>query len=323
MPVSVVGQGRLFDPGALLRSVRMARDFRPHIVHGAVFEGLSLAVVAGRGCGAKVVIEETSLATNRSRKGHALFRALVAASDACVAISPAVRDYLSDVTGVPRGKITLITNGVAPPALPTPAAAAELRAQLGIGADTFVVGTVARLQDDQHKRVSDLVRALALMSKQASVCHLLVVGDGGERPKLEALAESLGVRQQVSFCGHRDDVGNFYAIMDAFALVSGREGFGLVIAEAMFCGLPVVGSNIGGIRDIVVHGETGMLVPVFDPAAIAAALVDLQADAHRRQALGQAGRLRAESHFGAERYAADVDAFYSRLLSSAKHRRGH
>lgn len=315
MPVTVAGQGRLFDPRALARSVRLARAFRPHIVHGAVFEGLSLAVVAGRACGARVVIEETSLATNRSRKGHLLFRSLVAASDACVAISPAVRDYLRDTTRIPAQKITLITNGAAPPTLPTPMAAAKLRRELGLAPEAFVFGTVARLQDDQHKRVSDLIRALALVRAAADDCHLLVVGDGVERANLEALARELGVAAAVTFTGRRDDVGELYGIMDAFSLVSGREGFGLVIVEAMFCNLPVIGSNIGGIRDIVVDGETGLLVPAFAPAAIAAALLELRSSPDKRRAFGAAGRLRAQQHYSAERYASDIDAFYMRLIN--------
>jgi len=105
-----------------------------------------------------------------------------------------------------------------------------------------------------------------------------------------------------------------YGIMDAFALVSAWEGFGLVIAEAMFCGLPVIGSRVGGIPDIVVDGETGWLVPACSPPSIAEAMLALRVDSERRQRFGRAGKSRAQECFSAERYTAEVEAFYTRLL---------
>jgi len=304
-----IGDGRLFKPAVLARAVKVAREFRPHIVHGAVFEGIGAAVVAGRACGARVVVEETSHATNRSRAGHALFRALAAVSDACVAISPAVGDYLVEVTGVSRAKVTVIPNGVFAPAPPT-APGAELRRSLGLPEAALVVGTVCRLNDDSHKRVSDLLRALL----QLSNVHLLIVGEGPERHALERLALDLGVEQRAHFVGYRDDVGNAYATMDVFALVSAREGFGLSLAEAMLAHLPVVATAVGGIRDIVVHEQTGLLVPPADVDAIAAALRRLLDAPEQRRIFADAGRDRAQRLFSAERYARDIDAFYRRLL---------
>jgi len=306
-----IGDGRLFDPRLLARAVRVAREFKPHIVHGAVFEGIGIAVVAGRACGARVVVEETSHATNRSRAGHALFRGLAAASDACVAISPAVGDYLVEVTGVPRGKVTVISNGVLTPAAPQ-APRAELRRALGLPEDSRVVGTVCRLNDDSHKRVSDLLRALIPLSDLD--VHLLVVGEGPERRAMERLAVDLGVDHRSHFVGYRDDIGNAYATMDVFALVSGREGFGLSVAEAMLAHLPVVATAVGGIRDIVVHEQTGLLVAPGDVDAIAAALRRLLKSPEQCRAFADAGRDRAQRLFSAERYARDVDDFYRSLL---------
>jgi glycosyltransferase involved in cell wall biosynthesis len=307
-----IGDGRLFEPRVLARAVKAARIFRPHIVHGAVFEGIGAAVVAGRASGARVVVEETSHATNRSRAGHALFRGLAAAADACVAISPAVGDYLVEVTGVPRSKVTVISNGVFTPAPPS-APRAQLRAELGLPEDALVVGTVCRLNDDSHKRVSDLLRALVELSDLD--VHLLIVGEGPERQAMERLARDLGVADRAHFVGYRDDVGNAYATMDVFALVSGREGFGLSVAEAMLAHLPVVATAVGGIRDIVLHEQTGLLVTPGDIAAIVSSLRRLLNAPDQRNSFAAAGRERAQQLFSAERYARDVDAFYQRLLS--------
>lgn len=309
--IEQMGDGRLFDPAILARAIHAAREFKPHIVHGAVFEGIGAAVVAGRACGARVVVEETSHATNRSRLGHALFRSLAALSDACVAISPAVADYLVEVTAVPRSKVTVITNGVFAPELPSEDAA-RLRPTLGLSPDSFVVGTVCRLNDDSHKRVSDLLKAMVSLADQP--IELLIVGEGPQRGWLEGMSRELGVAARVRFAGYRDDVGSAYAAMDVFALVSAREGFGLVVAEAMLAGLPVVATAVGGIRDIVESGRTGTLVEPGDVPAIAGALRELAAAPEMRRAFALAGRSRAQEHFSAERYARDVDAFYRRLL---------
>lgn len=307
-----LGDGRLFEPRLMAKAVRVAREYRPHIVHGAVFEGVGMALVAGRACGARVVAEETSYATNRSRAGHALFRTMVALSDACVAVSPAVGDYLVDVTRVPRNRVTVITNGVFAPIIPD-TDRTELRQSLGLSADSFVVGTVCRLVDDSNKRVSDLIRSTALL-KDIPGFRLLVVGSGREREALEALSRSLGVSEQVLFSGHRDDVGTMYKTMDVFALVSTREGFGQVIAEAMLANLPVIATGVGGVRDIVEDGRTGILVPACQPEILAQTIRRLHASPDERVSLGSAGAKRARDKFSAERYTRDVDEFYGRLM---------
>jgi glycosyltransferase involved in cell wall biosynthesis len=270
-----------------------------------------------------VVVEETSHAVNRSWGGHALFRALALSAHACVAISPAVAEYLEDVTHVPRSRITVIENGAFEPKI-TPGVTRETaRPSLGLADEHFVVGTVCRLVDDANKRVSDLIRAVALLSPANPQLRLLVVGDGLQRPMLEELARSLCVQDKVLFAGHREDVGNCYVSMDVFALVSRNEGFGLVAPEAMFCGLPVVATRVGGLVNIVRDGETGILIPPGDPWAIANALATLARDPELARRMGHAGLKRARERFSAARYAGDVDRFYQRLMETrATPRRG-
>jgi len=323
VPVDLVGGTGFFDARAFARGIQIAREFRPHVVHGAVFEGVGLAVAIGRAVGATVVVEETSHAVNRSWTGHALFRALALSAHACVAISPAVAEYLEQVTRVPRSRITVIENGALEPKIDPGVTRESARRSFGIPEDDFVVGTVCRLVDDAHKRVSDLIRAVALLAPNHPRLRLLVVGDGLQRPMYEGLARSLGVAENVIFAGHREDVGNCYVAMDVFALASRREGFGLVAPEAMFCGLPVVATRVGGLVDIVRDGETGILIPPDEPAAIARAITRLAQDSELARRMGQAGLERARERFGSARYARDVDLFYQRLIETrATPRRG-
>jgi glycosyltransferase involved in cell wall biosynthesis len=105
-----------------------------------------------------------------------------------------------------------------------------------------------------------------------------------------------------------------YKTMDVFALVSSREGFGQVVAEAMLANLPVIATGVGGIRDIVEDGRTGILVPACQPEVLAQIIRRLHASPEERLALAAAGAKRARDNFSAERYTRDVDAFYGRLM---------
>lgn len=132
---------------------QVIREYKPHIIHGAVFEGVILAATVGRAMRVPIVFgEETSDATNRSWRGHALFRALAKATDRTVAISPQVVTKLQERTGIPPSKIHLITNGVESFDAVTDASRTEAKAAFSLPQDAFVLGTMSRLVDDSHKR---------------------------------------------------------------------------------------------------------------------------------------------------------------------------
>jgi glycosyltransferase involved in cell wall biosynthesis len=244
-----------------------------------------------------------------------LFRLLSRRAERCVGVSPAVLRYMQTKAKLPVAKTRLITNGISAPVLSSASQRESLRQALGLPPTAFVVGSVGRLADDP-KRFSDLIRALSQLAPALPQLFLLIVGDGKDRGMLEQLSESLGVADRVRFVGYQSDVGPMFSLMHVFALASARESFGLVLVEAMFSGLPVVATNVGGIADIVVPGETGLLVPTHEPRALAEAIQRLSTDGESRQRLGRAGLLRAEQMFGAARYVNDVDALYQELVSA-------
>jgi glycosyltransferase involved in cell wall biosynthesis len=145
-----------------------------------------------------------------------------------------------------------------------------------------------------------LERALALVPSGSVRARL--VGDGRERPALEAEAARLGLDGEVEFLGERRDVTALLADADLFVLSSHSEGMPMSVLEAMAAGLPVVASAVGGVPEVVVSGDTGLLVPPGDPATLAAALERLADDPVLRLRLGNAGRHRAEQHFGLARF---------------------
>lgn len=304
----------IFDPLRYIRAASIMKDWQPDIVHGAVFEGYTLASISGRIARVPhVVLEETSDPQTRRWKGHLLCRTLAALADECVAVSPAVARYLTNTIYVPESKVTVIPNGVPRPPALAPEKAEALRRAYEITPDEFVIGSVGRMVDDSTKRFSDLIRATRHLRDRGTLAKTLLVGDGPARPHLEQIAADEGVADTVIFAGFQERVADFYGLMHVFVLASAHEAFGLVIAEAMRCGLPVVATSVGGIPNIVVHGHTGLLVPPKSPAALARAIQTLLLDEEERKRLGANGKMRADKLFSSERYVADVANFYLRL----------
>ncbi|HET6577949.1 MAG TPA: glycosyltransferase [Gemmatimonadales bacterium] len=152
---------------------------------------------------------------------------------------------------------------------------------------------VARLVE--RKGLRDLIRALALLERHRF--ELEIVGTGPDERNLSALAAELGVAGEVRFIGalDRSGVAGRYRAADLFTLPSTAEAFGNAFAEALASGLPIVGTTVGGIPDLVEHGVNGLLVPPGDPAALATAIRALADDPHRRREIARRNRLKAES----------------------------
>jgi phosphatidylinositol alpha-1,6-mannosyltransferase len=140
--------------------------------------------------------------------------------------------------------------------------------------------------------------------------RLWIVGEGDDVPRLQGLARELGVEAAVRFHGRVSDaeLGALYRRASLFAMPSRQEGFGLVYAEAMWHGLPCIGSTVDAAGEVIVDGETGRLVPYGDAPATADAVAALLADPVRARAMGEAGQKRARERFGYERFRADLFA---------------
>jgi glycosyltransferase involved in cell wall biosynthesis len=190
-----------------------------------------------------------------------------------------------------------------------------VRSSLGIPPDALVVGFVGRLTPE--KGCTEFVEAAALVQREIEHVHFLIIGpsEGDTRSKLEKLVSSLHLDHRVHFLGARTDVSMFYAAMDLFTLPSYREGVGLVLEEAAAMGKPVVATDVRGCSEVVVVGETGLLVPPRDSAQLAEAILRLLRDADLRQQMGKAARQRAERVFDQLRVANEMDTLYQRLLN--------
>lgn len=167
-----------------------------------------------------------------------------------------------------------------------------------------------------RKGVDVLLRALA--TPALAHARLTIVGDGGERPRLEALAAALQVASRVTFTGlvAAPELDAHFRACDALVLpavddaLSGTEGLGVVLIEALSYGKPVVASDIGGIPDVIRPGETGLLVPPGDPPALSAALGSLAESPEWARMLGESGRADVQDRFSWARIADDLTAMY-------------
>ena len=159
-----------------------------------------------------------------------------------------------------------------------------------------------------------LVEAFALAVKEYPKMRLWLVGDGPLRPAVEKVVKEKGLDNKILFIGVVPNVEDFLADCDVFVLSSDFEGFGIVIAEAMAAGKPVVATGVGGVPELVEDGVTGILVPPCNPEALAKGILRLAKDSDLRQRMGKAAQERALERFDIARTAREYEALYLRLL---------
>jgi len=209
-----------------------------------------------------------------------------------------------------RDRIRILHNAIPLKEKPTsPQGKRSFRAALGFFGEEKVVGYVGRL-DEPKKGLKVLLHAAAEIAAEDPSVRFVVVGDGNARAALEAEADRLGLSNSVRFWKARENVEEVYGALDVFVLPSLWEGFGISLLEAMDEGLPVAGSRVGGIPEVVVGGETGLLSPPGDVEALAVNLRKLLADPALRRRLGSAGRARVQAQFGISKMVEELEKIY-------------
>lgn len=300
--------------GALRALLRRERVDILHI-HTPAAGGQAIPALAARLAGVRATLVtyhqiQPRRLPARSRALNRLAHSLLI--DATIAVSDDVRDTLVHAAGLPRRRIQVIRNGIDPA---RPLAVADGLPPREPG--EVRIGYFGRLS--REKGVHVLLRALAELMARAPHVRAVIVGDGPERAELEALAAQLGLSGRVSFLGFRPEARALMEQVDIVAHLPLYEGFGLVVLEAMAVGRPVVASDAaGGLRDIVAHGTTGLVVPVGDAAAAARALLHLVERPEERRRLGAHGRERCMRHFSAQHMADQVTALYEATLAGRR-----
>jgi sugar transferase (PEP-CTERM/EpsH1 system associated) len=304
----------------LPRLFRLFRELRPAIVHSRNLAALETQLAAWA-AGVPVRIHgehgrdvEDMDGSNRTyQRVRRFYRRFV---HHYIALSRDLADYLTQRIGVPATRLSQVYNGVdttrfAPPerVLPIPDCPFDPEQHL-------LFGTVGRMQTvkDQLTLAQAFAQALQLAPQLRARLRLVLVGDGPLRPQVAQLLQQQGVAELAWLAGERSDVPAVMRGLHGFVLPSRAEGISNTILEAMACGLPVLATRVGGNADLVADGETGLIVPAADPAAMARALVQLADAPEHARAMGQAGRRRVLERFSLQAMVRSYQTIYDQQL---------
>ncbi|MDX6691660.1 MAG: hypothetical protein QOG15_3117 [Solirubrobacteraceae bacterium] len=296
--VRIGGLGRIPRPAALRRLVGALRALDPAVVHvNATDQGDGLtAILAARAVRRPLVVTVHLALDGRAAYHETLSGRSLRWADAVIAVSDGVAAHLTGL-GV---SATIVRNGV-----PVPAADPDARRILGVDPGALLVGGIGRLGEQKGWDV--LCRAAPVLRERSPGAVVVIVGDGAQHSALQTLAD----RHDVRLLGARANAASLLHAFDVLAMPSRFEGLPLVAMEALHAGVPIVGSDIAGVRDVV--GDAGVLVSPEDPAALGAALAGLAADRAARADLGARGRARGAARFTVQRMAQETAAVYDRL----------
>lgn len=301
VPVTEVTLARAFDPRVFRRVVSHVRHERPVVVHTHLVHADFYGLLAGRIAGVPVLAStKHGFNSFREKRPFALAdRTVGRVLDLHIAISRGLAEYLAANEGFALSKFEIVHYGIEPGPEPAPPPA---EARLA------VVGRLIPI-----KGLDTLVAAVADVPE----VRVEIAGEGALGDAIRSDIAARGLADRVQLLGQVPTSG---PVMERAAIVvvpSLGEGFGMVALEAMERGRAVIASAVGGLPEIVAQGETGLLVPPRDPAALADAIRELIAEPARVAAMGAAGRLRALEVFGQERCTQRTAELYERALSPA------
>jgi len=313
----------------LRKLVSLFRETRPDIVHVQYLAPGLVPVVAARLAGVRTVFATVHIAGNYAygQKAKVMLRTAASLCTTFFCVSRGVEEFwfgesavLDDRSAKAGRRHYTIYNAVDVEEIRDSANAPgveEVRRSLGL-ANRSVLGIVGRLAEQKGHSV--LLDALPEVIGCFPEVALLVVGDGPERQVLEKKAAYLNVAGHIIWLGSKsqDEVFGLYGVMDIFVMPSLYEGFGLTAAEAMAAGLPVVASDIEGLREVVEHQKTGYLCPAGDSRHLACRLLELLESPDRAREMGRLGRQRAAALFSLETFAESILLAYRDLESRVR-----
>ncbi|GAB4490883.1 MAG: glycosyltransferase [Thermodesulfovibrionales bacterium] len=311
--VPLGGLGHSFSPGLVRSLAALMRQERADVVRTHQYHANLYGRIAARLAGAPCVVASVHNLYTRDRKLHRrLFNNILSrVSDRIIAVSGAVKDDILRYDRISGDRVEVIYNGIEPERLRS-GDGGRVRAEFGIPGGDPVVGTVGRLTVQKGHRY--LLEAMAQVTRQHPRARLCIVGDGPERAGLAAEAGRLGIADRVVFTGSRRDIPDLLAMFDVFAFPSLWEGLPNALIEAMAAGRAVVGASIPPVREVLREGETGVLVPEKDAAALAEAVSGLLADPGRARGYGAAAQKDAAERFSITSTVRRYEALFEEIL---------
>ncbi len=313
----------LLDDGrAFLHLFRLFRQLRPQIVHTHASKAGALGRLAARCAGVPILVHTFHGHTFHSYFHpllsllfRALERALARWTTRIITISPTLKEELIRYRIAPAEKIAVIPLGLELERFAeSDRFRGELRRQLGLDREIPIVCSIGRLAPVKNHAL--LLQAFVRVLQYRPEAHLLLVGDGELRPRLQAMSDRPPLCGHVSFLGWREDLERIYADVDLVVNSSLNEGTPVAVIEAMAAARPVVATAVGGTPDLIRHGETGWLVPPKDPEALAARILYVLDHPEEATRVAQAAQAFALAHFRADELIRRMRELYLTLLAS-------
>ena len=313
MVVRTLGMARL-DPRTLFALTNLIRRERIDVVHAHGYGASAFARLAGRLTHVPVIVHQHDSLAEGPWYARLCDRLMAPWTASTLAVSEAVREFCAHERSLSAAPIEVWHPAVASPAqaIDAPRRAAAKKA-LGIPTGHVVVGSVARLVPE--KGVRCLVEAMPRVLAARPDTTFVIVGDGPERPALEAAATRLGVDASIRWLGYQHDVQPALAAMDCFVSTSVVDGAPLAVFEAMASGTAIVATAVSGTLDVLKHEANALLVPSRDPRALAEALAKLVQDAGLRERLARQAASDSRAYDAAQ-YAEKLTALYERVTSN-------
>jgi glycosyltransferase involved in cell wall biosynthesis len=298
------------DLNAAWRLSRVMKQLKPDVLHAHDPHGVAMAALA---LSMSTELAKPPLVASRRvdfhLRGNSLSRWKYRQVDCFICASATIRQMLI-ADGVPEVRAVVVHEGIdlehvdaAPPA--------SIHEDLRLPHGAPIVGNVAALVP--HKGQRHLIEAATQVLPQVPDARFVIAGEGELRPALERQIKEHRLEKHVLLAGFRPDVLSLHKAFDIFVMSSITEGLGTSLLDAMACGKPIVATRAGGIPEVVVDGETGILVAPRDDRALASAIVTLLRDESLRHRMGEAGRARVRTHFSAERMVQDTLRVYHRV----------
>jgi glycosyltransferase involved in cell wall biosynthesis len=314
--VRVIGRSPGIDFGCARRLARFLRAEQVDLVHAHQYTPFFYAVMPGlyRPRSPVLFTEHGRHVPDCPRPKRIVFnRVCLRRRDRVVAVGHSVRQALITNEGIPAERIAVIHNGVALRNFCLDQQIrCQVRRQLGIEESAVVIIQVARL--DALKDHGTAIRTLARLQGLCPQANLLVVGDGPEREKIQQQIARHQVAASVKLLGYRSDVAQLLQAADIMLLTSISEGIPVTLIEGMGAGLPIVATDVGGVSEVVQHGDCGYLTPAGDDRALADALHRLASDPAIRERMGRQGAVRARDLFSAEQMLEGYRRLYREML---------
>ncbi len=238
---------------------------------------------------------------------------IVSGSARMVAVSEDLKRFIVEKIGIPDSRVHVIYNGVDESLGGESFDVPAVKRELGLPPNELVVGIVGNLYP--VKGHTYLLQAIPQILKSCPNTTFLFIGRGELEVALKAQAKELGIEAKVRFLGLRQDILRLLSIMDVFAMPSLSEGLSIALLEAMSAGKPVVVTNVGGNPELVVDGETGILVPAKDPNALASAVTECLTNRERAERFGESGRRRWNQCFSLSIMVAKYQELYRALAA--------